>query len=64
MRKFILSGAVLGALFGGIGVIQQTTKGPRDWRLALLWISWLATLGYAIGSVAQDAAELEREQNK
>jgi hypothetical protein len=62
MRKFILSGAVLGALFGGVGVIQQTKKGPRDWRLALLWISWLATLGYAIGTVAADAhaAELEK----
>jgi hypothetical protein len=62
MRKFIFNGSIISAIFGGLGVVQTTRKGPRDWRLALMWISWAATLAIAIGTVidaANDADALE-----
>jgi hypothetical protein len=64
MRKYIFSGTVLGALFGGWSTVQATRKGPRDWRLPLMWISWGLTVAVAIGTVKKnaqrDAQELER----
>ncbi|MCI2959103.1 hypothetical protein MN032_15520 [Agromyces atrinae] len=59
MRKYLFSGAVLGAIFSGIGVIKSTASGPRDWRLVLMWISWAASLAVAIGTVAEDARDGE-----
>lgn len=63
MRKYLFSGAVLAAIFAGVGVIRATAAGPRDWRLALMWVSWLASLAIAIGTVSDESkrAELERE---
>lgn len=62
MRKYLFNGAVLAAIFGGIGVIRSTIDGPRDWRLLLAWVSWGATLAIAIGAVTEEsgADELER----
>ena len=60
MRKFIFSTSVLGSLFGGVGVVQATRNGPRDWRLILMWVSWLATVAIAVGTVIEDSKELER----
>ncbi|MFC6355146.1 hypothetical protein [Luethyella okanaganae] len=57
MRKFLFNGAVLGALGGAIGVIQATRKGPRDWRLLLMWIGWGLTLAVAIGTVIKESDE-------
>ncbi|MET4583405.1 hypothetical protein ABIE21_002931 [Conyzicola nivalis] len=62
MRKFIFNGAIVSAIFGGLGVLQTTRKGPRDWRLILMWVSWGASLAIAIGTVieqANDANEIE-----
>ncbi|GAB3605573.1 hypothetical protein GCM10027413_09820 [Conyzicola nivalis] len=62
MRKFIFNGSIISAIFGAVGVLQTTRKGPRDWRLILMWISWAATLAIAVGTVvkqANDADELE-----
>ena len=62
MRKFIFNGAIVSAIFGGLGVLQTTRKGPRDWRLILMWVSWGASLAIAVGTVieqANDANELE-----
>lgn len=63
MRKFIFSTTVLGAVFGGWTTLQQTRKGPRDWRLILMWLSWGLTVAIAIGTVRENArtGELERE---
>jgi hypothetical protein len=62
MRKFIFSTTVLGAVFGGWTTLQQTRKGPRDWRLILMWLSWGLTVAIAIGTVAENSKthELER----
>jgi len=61
VRKFIFSGTVLSALFGGWSTVQATRKGPRDWRLALMWAVWGLTVAIAVGTVLkeQDIDELE-----
>ncbi len=55
MRKFIFNGAVLGAAFSAVGVINATRTGPRDWRLALMWVSWGISVAVAVGSVLEEA---------
>jgi hypothetical protein len=62
MRKFLFSGAVLSAVFGGISAVRATREGPRDWRTALLWVSWAATLASAIGTVIIDAQQAELDE--
>jgi hypothetical protein len=61
MRKFLFSTQVLGAVIGGWSVLQTTRKGPRDWRLTLMWVSWAATLAVALGTVVKDAQQAEIE---
>jgi hypothetical protein len=63
MRKFLFNTSILSAVFGVWGLAQATRKGPRDWRLILMWVSWGLTVAIAVGSVAKEAeaaAELER----
>lgn len=59
MRRFIFNASIITSLLGGIGVIRSTATGPRDWRLILMWVSWLATLAVAIGTVVEESKELE-----
>jgi hypothetical protein len=62
MRKFIFNGTIISAIFGAVHVLQASRKGPRDWRLILMWVSWAATLAVAVGTVvkqANDPDELE-----
>jgi hypothetical protein len=55
MRKYLLNGAVLSAAFAGVGVVNASRKGPRDWRLALMWVSWGITVAVAIGTVIEES---------
>ncbi len=55
MRRFIFNTSVLSALFGVFGVAQATRRGPRDWRLALMWLGWGLTVAIAVGTVIKDA---------
>ena len=57
MRKFIFSSSVLSALFSGWSTLQMTRQGPRDWRVALMWVSWALSLAIAIGTVLDEANE-------
>lgn len=57
MRKYILNGAVLGSVFGAVSVVQSTRHGPRDWKLALMWVSWGINVAIAIGTVLDDNRE-------
>jgi hypothetical protein len=61
MRRFLFNTSVISSLFGVIGVVQSTRRGPRDWRLVLAWISWGLTVAIAVGTVikAQEDNELE-----
>jgi hypothetical protein len=61
MRKYLFSGAVISAVLSGLGVVKTTASGPRDWRLALMWVSWLSSLAIAIGTVAEQAKRPELE---
>lgn len=63
MRKFIFNGSIIGAIASGFAVIQTTRRGPRDWRLVLMWLSWGLTVALAVGSVQQDDRDA-RELNK
>ena len=57
MRKFIFSSSVVSALFSGWSTLQMTRQGPRDWRVALMWVSWALSLAIAIGTVLDEANE-------
>ena len=62
MRKFLFNTTLLSAVVGGWGILQSTRKGPRDWRLILMWVSWGATVAIAVGTIvkqANDDDELE-----
>ncbi len=62
MRKYIFSGTLVSAVLGGWSTLQTTRKGPRDWRLVLMWISWGITVIIAADSViehSRNADELE-----
>jgi hypothetical protein len=57
MRKFLFNGAVLGAAFSAVGVVNATRTGPRDWRLALMWVSWGISVAIAVGTVIEENRE-------
>lgn len=62
MRRFLFNTTLVSSLFSGWGTVQATRRGPRDWRLALMWVSWIATVAIAVGTIvkeAQDGDELE-----
>lgn len=66
MRKFLFNPGFLSAVASAVGVVKLTRDGPRDWRLALLWVSWGIGVALAVGSVMdQDRevreAEVDRE---
>lgn len=61
MRRYLLNGAIISSIFGGIGAVNHTRKGPRDWRLVLTWIAWALTLAIAIGTVKKEHDEQELE---
>ena len=54
MRKFIFSSSVIAAIFSGWSTLQTTRRGPRDWRLVLMWVSWGVSLAIAIGTVIDE----------
>lgn len=69
MRKYLFNPGVVTSVASGIGIVKATQKGPRDWRLALLWVSWGIGVALAIGAVNQRdegtrQQELERELEK
>lgn len=61
MRKFIFNASVLGAIFGGFSALRATLRGPRDWRLILVWVGWGISLALAIADVAKENKEAELE---
>jgi hypothetical protein len=55
MRKYLFNGAMLGVLVSGWNTIRASKIKPKDWRLALIWISWGLSVAIALGDVAEDA---------
>jgi hypothetical protein len=64
VRKFIFSGTLISAVLGGWGTLQTTRKGPRDWRLVLMWISWAATVAIAVGTVIEQSRNADELQEQ
>ena len=62
MRKFIFSGTLISAVIGGWGTLQTTRKGPRDWRLILLWVSWAITVVIAVDSVLERSRAADQQE--
>lgn len=54
MRRFFFNGGILGAVFGLFGALRTTLRGPRDWRIALVWIGAAISLVLAIAAVADE----------
>ncbi|TAM71362.1 MAG: hypothetical protein EPN48_01990 [Microbacteriaceae bacterium] len=59
MRKYLLNGSVLGAVFGAWSVIQSTRRGPRNRLLLLVWLSWALSLAVAIETVREKSREAD-----
>jgi hypothetical protein len=57
LRKFLFSRTFLSTVIGGWSILQATRKGPRDWRLLLLWVSWGASVAIAVSEVREKAAK-------
>jgi len=53
LRSYIFNAAVLGAVAGVVPAIRQSIRGPRDWRLALVWVGWGINVAVAIGTVVE-----------
>ncbi|GAA3610770.1 hypothetical protein LG314_09615 [Agrococcus terreus] len=62
MRKYLFNAGVISALTSAIPVVKSTRTGPRDWRLALLWVSWGVGVALAIGAVAQREEAVRQEE--
>lgn len=60
MRKFLFNTSILGAIFGGVAALRETIRGPRDWRVILMWIGWGISVALAVGAVARANAEAEQ----
>lgn len=60
MKKFLLNGSFLSAIFSIFGLIKQTVSGKRDWKLALFWVSWIVSLVAIIATIT-DEDEFERK---
>ncbi|MBK5239367.1 MAG: hypothetical protein JJE28_09720, partial [Actinomycetales bacterium] len=52
--------SVLGAIFGGITALRETIRGPRDWRVILIWIGWGISVALAVGAVVRAHEEAEQ----
>lgn len=52
MKRFLMNGTFLSALFSGFGLIKQTVTGKRDWKLVLLWASWLISLVAIVATIS------------
>ncbi len=60
MRKFLFNTSVLGAIFGGVTALRETIRGPRDWRIILIWIGWGISVALAVGTVIRNNEEAEQ----
>ena len=57
MRKFLFNSSILSSVFGIWGLVQTTRRGPRDWRLIAMWVSWGLTVAIAVGTVVKDSQD-------
>ena len=53
-----------GALFGGFSALRATARGPRDWRLILVWLGWGISVALAVADVVAESKEEELENEQ
>ena len=51
MKKFLLNGTFISVLFSVFGLVKTTMTGKRDWKLILLWASWVLSLIAVIATI-------------
>jgi hypothetical protein len=61
MKKFLLNGSFLSAVFSVFGLVKSTVSGKRDWKLALLWISWIVSLIAIVAAITDPDADEDAE---
>jgi hypothetical protein len=61
MKKFLLNGSFLSAVFSVFGLVKTTVSGKRDWKLALLWISWIVSLIAIVAAIADPENDEDTE---
>ena len=57
MRKYLFSGAIIAALFGALGLLPRTIKGPRNAQLLVAWAGWAIGMVAAVLAVRDESAE-------
>ena len=61
MKKFLLNGSFLSAVFSVFGLVKSTISGKRDWKLALLWISWIVSLIAIVAAITDPDEDADAE---
>jgi hypothetical protein len=59
MKKFLMNGTFISVLFSVFGLIKTTMTGKRDWKLILLWASWVLSLIAVIATINDPDADDE-----
>jgi hypothetical protein len=57
MKKFLLNGGFISAIFSAFGLVKTTVSGKRDWKLAILWASWILSLIAIIAAINDEDDE-------
>ncbi len=62
MKKYLLNGTFISVLFSVFGLIKTTMTGKRDWKLILLWASWVLSLIAVIATISDPDANDELDE--
>ena len=62
MRKFLLNGAVISALFALIPTLKKSKQSRTRFEMVVPWIVWATTLAAAIGQVRDEAVKAQQEE--
>ncbi len=62
MKKFLMNGTFISVLFSVFGLIKTTMTGKRDWKLVLLWASWVLSLIAVIAAINDPDADDELDE--
>lgn len=62
MFKFLFNAGLMGAILSGISALRQTVRGPRDWRLYLIWGGWLLSLALVIANAVIESRDDEQDE--
>ncbi len=62
MKKFLMNGTFISVLFSVFGLIKTTMTGKRDWKLILLWASWVLSLIAVIAAINDPDADDELDE--